>query len=147
VCACRPMKNTLGRKDVKEFVKVIVSSKDDKVVGFHMVGSEAAEILQVHFIPVQAFLSTGCFLPYTNSSMRASARRRLVVLFLARHLRGILNCLKSLSAKNGTFLCSMCETSAVLYACRALLQPCTPASQSSSLMQQWASTRPALRSL
>ncbi|KAK9906912.1 hypothetical protein WJX75_010028 [Coccomyxa subellipsoidea] len=41
-----PMKNTLGRKDVKEFVKVIVSSKDDKVVGFHMVGSEAAEILQ-----------------------------------------------------------------------------------------------------
>ena len=47
VCACRPMKNTLGRKDVKEFVKVIVSSKDDQVVGFHMVGAEAAEILQV----------------------------------------------------------------------------------------------------
>ena len=57
MCACRPMKYTLGRKDVKDFVKVIVSSKDDKVVGFHMVGSEAAEILQVHFIPVQHFLS------------------------------------------------------------------------------------------
>ena len=41
------MKNTLGRKDVKELVKVIVSAKDDKVVGFHMAGSEASEILQV----------------------------------------------------------------------------------------------------
>ncbi len=42
---CRPMKSTLANKDVKELVKVIVSAKDDKVVGFHMVGSEAAEIL------------------------------------------------------------------------------------------------------
>ena len=41
------MKNTLGRKDVKEMVKVIVSAKDDTIVGFHMAGSEASEILQV----------------------------------------------------------------------------------------------------
>ncbi|CAL8462218.1 g1749 [Coccomyxa elongata] len=41
-----PMKNTLGRRDVKELVKVIVSSKDDRVIGFHMVGSEASEIMQ-----------------------------------------------------------------------------------------------------
>lgn len=41
------MKNTLGHRDIKEMVKVVVSAKDDKVIGFHMVGSEAAEIMQV----------------------------------------------------------------------------------------------------
>ena len=43
----RPMKNSLGRDGVKELVKVVVSAKDDKVLGFHMVGSEASEIMQV----------------------------------------------------------------------------------------------------
>ncbi len=41
------MKHSLGNKEVKELVKVVVSAKDDAVVGFHMVGSEASEILQV----------------------------------------------------------------------------------------------------
>lgn len=55
------MKNTLGRRDVKELVKVIVSSKDDRVVGFHMVGSEASEILQVSTLNIgQAILSSLC---------------------------------------------------------------------------------------
>ena len=40
------MKNSLGRKDVKEFVKVVVSAKDQKVIGFHMSGSESSEIMQ-----------------------------------------------------------------------------------------------------
>lgn len=44
---CRPMKNSLGRDGIKELVKVVVSAKDDKVLGFHMVGSEASEIMQV----------------------------------------------------------------------------------------------------
>ena len=44
---CRPMKNSLGRDGVKELVKVVVSAKDDRVLGFHMVGSEASEIMQV----------------------------------------------------------------------------------------------------
>lgn len=43
---CRPMKNSLGRDGIKELVKVVVSAKDDKVLGFHMVGSEASEIMQ-----------------------------------------------------------------------------------------------------
>ena len=46
-CTCRPMKNSLGRDGIKELVKVVVNAKDDKVLGFHMVGSEASEILQV----------------------------------------------------------------------------------------------------
>ncbi|CAL5227621.1 g10625 [Coccomyxa viridis] len=41
-----PMKNSLGRDGIKELVKVVVSAKDDKVLGFHMVGSEASEIMQ-----------------------------------------------------------------------------------------------------
>ena len=45
--SCRPMKNSLGRDGIKELVKVVVSAKDDKVLGFHMVGSEASEIMQV----------------------------------------------------------------------------------------------------
>ncbi len=47
ICLCRPMKNSLGRDGIKELVKVVVSAKDDKVLGFHMVGSEASEIMQV----------------------------------------------------------------------------------------------------
>ena len=41
------MKNSLGRDGIKELVKVVVNAKDDKVLGFHMVGSEASEIMQV----------------------------------------------------------------------------------------------------
>lgn len=44
--ACRPMKNSLGRDGIKELVKVVVSAKNDRVLGFHMVGSEASEIMQ-----------------------------------------------------------------------------------------------------
>ena len=55
------MKNTLGRRDVKELVKVIVSSKDDRVIGFHMVGSEASEVLQVSTLCIsQALLGSLC---------------------------------------------------------------------------------------
>ena len=54
---CRPMKNSLGRDGVKELVKVVVSAKDDKVLGFHMVGSEASEIMQV----------SSCALPRSSS--------------------------------------------------------------------------------
>ncbi len=54
---CSPMKNSLGRDGIKELVKVVVSAKDDKVLGFHMVGSEASEIMQVRSILSNAFFS------------------------------------------------------------------------------------------
>ena len=44
---CRPLKQSLSRKDVKCLTKLIVDSKSQKVVGCHMVGAEAAEIVQV----------------------------------------------------------------------------------------------------
>jgi hypothetical protein len=57
----RPMKNTLARKEFKELVKVVVSSKVDRVVGFHMVGEGASEIMQVpglhHIIVLCTILS------------------------------------------------------------------------------------------
>ena len=57
VGTCRPMKNSLGRDGVKELVKVVVSAKDDKVLGFHMVGSEASEIMQVSTCALACSLS------------------------------------------------------------------------------------------
>ena len=44
---CRPLKQSLSRKDIKCLTKLLVDSKSQKVVGIHMVGAEAAEIVQV----------------------------------------------------------------------------------------------------
>ena len=41
------MKHTLGDKDIKALAKLVVDPKTDKVLGVHMVGAEAAEIVQV----------------------------------------------------------------------------------------------------
>ncbi|MCW9045619.1 MAG: glutathione-disulfide reductase [Alphaproteobacteria bacterium] len=42
----RPMKLTLGDKDERTFMKLIVDQASDKVVGCHMVGPDSAEIAQ-----------------------------------------------------------------------------------------------------
>lgn len=42
----RPMKHTLSGSDEKSLMKIIVDKATDKVVGVHMVGSEAGEIIQ-----------------------------------------------------------------------------------------------------
>ena len=42
----RPMKNTLSGRDEKTFMKMIVHIPTDRVVGCHMVGPDAAEIMQ-----------------------------------------------------------------------------------------------------
>ncbi len=42
----RPMKHTLSGSDEQNMMKIIVDKKTDKVVGVHMVGSEAGEIIQ-----------------------------------------------------------------------------------------------------
>ncbi|KAK9816335.1 hypothetical protein WJX74_000245 [Apatococcus lobatus] len=41
-----PLKQSLSRKDIKCLTKLLVDSKTQKVVGVHMVGAEAAEIVQ-----------------------------------------------------------------------------------------------------
>ena len=42
----RPLKNTISGSTEKTFMKIIVDSESDRVVGVHMVGEDSAEIMQ-----------------------------------------------------------------------------------------------------
>lgn len=42
----RPMLETLGRGEERVFMKLVVDASDDRVLGIHLVGGEAAEIVQ-----------------------------------------------------------------------------------------------------
>ena len=44
---CRPMKNTISGSEGRGFMKIVVDTGSDRVVGMHMVGPDSAEILQV----------------------------------------------------------------------------------------------------
>ena len=46
---CRPMKNTISGSEGRGFMKIVVDTGSDRVVGMHMVGPDSAEILQVSF--------------------------------------------------------------------------------------------------
>lgn len=50
----RPMKNTLSGRDERVLIKLIVDRASDRVVGVHMVGEGAAEIVQTAAIALQA---------------------------------------------------------------------------------------------
>lgn len=50
----RPMKYSLGQVDEKTLMKLIVDSKTDRVLGVHMVGSDAAEIIQGFAVALKA---------------------------------------------------------------------------------------------
>ena len=41
------MKETLGKKDTKIFMKMIVSKSTDKVLGIHGIGDDMPEIIQI----------------------------------------------------------------------------------------------------
>ncbi|GHF20816.1 glutathione-disulfide reductase [Kordiimonas sediminis] len=57
----RPMKHTLGGSDERAFTKLIVDKATDKVVGAHMIGLDAAEIIQGIGIAVKAGLTKADF--------------------------------------------------------------------------------------
>lgn len=57
----RPMKHTLGGSDERAFAKLIVDKTSDKVVGAHMIGADAAEIIQGIGIAVKAGLTKAQF--------------------------------------------------------------------------------------
>jgi len=42
----KPMKNTLSGRDERTFMKLVVDTKSDRVVGCHMLGPDAPEIIQ-----------------------------------------------------------------------------------------------------
>ena len=57
----RPMKHTLGGSDERAYTKLIVDKATDKVVGAHMIGMDAAEIIQGIGIAVRAGLTKAQF--------------------------------------------------------------------------------------
>jgi glutathione reductase (NADPH) len=57
----RPMKNVLAGRNERSLYKLIVNEETDKVVGLHMIGPEAAEILQAAAIAVKAGLTKAQF--------------------------------------------------------------------------------------
>jgi glutathione reductase (NADPH) len=48
------MKHTLSGLDERTFMKLLVDQKTDKVIGCHMVGSDAGEIIQGIAIAIKA---------------------------------------------------------------------------------------------
>jgi glutathione reductase (NADPH) len=54
VSAFRPMKYTISGRQQRTFMKLIVEAATDKVVGIHMVGDDAAELIQGLAVAVKA---------------------------------------------------------------------------------------------
>ncbi|MBB6094627.1 glutathione reductase (NADPH) [Povalibacter uvarum] len=52
----RPMKHVLAGRDERALYKIVVDAANDKIVGAHMIGPEAPEILQVMAVAVKAGL-------------------------------------------------------------------------------------------
>jgi len=52
----RPMKNVLAGRNERALYKMIVDEQTDEVVGIHMIGPDAPEILQAAAIAVKARL-------------------------------------------------------------------------------------------
>jgi glutathione reductase (NADPH) len=57
----RPMKNVLANRDERALYKLIVDAATDKVVGAHMIGPDAPEILQMVAVAVKAGLTKAQF--------------------------------------------------------------------------------------
>ncbi len=57
----RPMKNVLAGRNERSLYKMIVDEESEKVVGIHMIGPEAPEILQAAAVAVKAGLTKSQF--------------------------------------------------------------------------------------
>ncbi len=57
----RPMKNVLAGRNERSLYKLVVDGNDDRVVGLHMIGPDAPEILQSAAIAVKARLKKADF--------------------------------------------------------------------------------------
>jgi glutathione reductase (NADPH) len=52
----RPMKNVLAARNERALYKIVVDSASDKIVGAHMIGPDAPEIMQMLAVAVKAGL-------------------------------------------------------------------------------------------
>lgn len=50
----RPLKHTMTGRDEKTFMKLVVDKKNNKVIGCHMIGADAPEIIQGFAVAIQA---------------------------------------------------------------------------------------------
>ena len=50
----KPMKETLGKKDTKIFIKMIVAKRSNKVIGIHGIGDDMPEIAQICGVAIKA---------------------------------------------------------------------------------------------
>ena len=57
----KPMKHTISGRDEKTFMKLIVDSASDRVVGAHMLGPDAGEIMQGLAIAMKAGATKAMF--------------------------------------------------------------------------------------
>ncbi|MEM9990094.1 MAG: FAD-dependent oxidoreductase, partial [Pseudomonadota bacterium] len=57
----RAMKNVLARSDERMYMKLIVDQQTNQVIGCHMVGAEAAELMQIVAIAVKAGVTKAQF--------------------------------------------------------------------------------------
>lgn len=57
----KPMKHTIGGSEERAFTKLIIDKDSDRVVGAHMIGADAAEIIQGIGIAVKAGLTKAQF--------------------------------------------------------------------------------------
>jgi glutathione reductase (NADPH) len=57
----RPMKNVLAGRNERSLYKLVVDGSDDRVVGIHMIGPDAPEILQAAAVAVKARLKKADF--------------------------------------------------------------------------------------
>jgi glutathione reductase (NADPH) len=57
----RPLKNTVSGRTARTMVKLVVSATDDRVLGVHMVGPDAPEIVQGLAVAVKAGATKAVF--------------------------------------------------------------------------------------
>ncbi len=57
----RPMKNVLAGRNERSLYKLVVDGSDDRIVGIHMIGPDAPEILQAAAVAVKARLKKSDF--------------------------------------------------------------------------------------
>ena len=57
----RPMKNVLAGRNERSLYKMICDAADERIVGIHMIGPEAPEIMQAAAVAVKAGLTKQAF--------------------------------------------------------------------------------------
>lgn len=78
----RPMKNTLSGRDERTYMKLIVDGESDKVVGVHMLGPDAPEIIQALAVAVTMGATKADF--DRTMAMHPTAAEEFVLMRTAR---------------------------------------------------------------